>query len=259
MSKNIVSPLLSIITVSFNSAKTIEETINSVLSQKNELIEYIIIDGGSTDQTMSIVEKHKNNIDVVISEADQGIFDAMNKGVAVANGKFISFINSDDYYKKNCLGKIIAILQQKEFDLLYGDLVYINAQREVQRHWVSGQFLIKKLRLLWVPPHPSSFINRELFINLNGFNTKYHLAADYDLFLRALNNIGLKVYYLSEIIVNMRIGGASNASLSNIFKQNIQIANAYKQVFGHYPLLAFVHKLFNRLYQKFKAKTLTGQ
>ena len=249
---NINLPLLSIITVSYNAEPTIEDSISSVLSQKDERIEYVVVDGASTDLTYAIIQRYSNEIDVIVSEPDKGIYDAMNKGVELSSGEYICFLNSDDYYDKDILSDVLSILGGERPDILYGDLTYIDSMGKQKRHWISGTYHVNKLKKLWVPPHPATFLTRALFDDLGGFYTQYKLAADYDLLIRALR-MASKIHYIDKVIVKMREGGATNASVRNIVQQNIEIIQSYHSMYQHYPLFGVMHKIFNRIFQKIRA------
>jgi len=248
-----LKPLITIITVVYNNVGYIGEAIESVLKTSSNDIQYIIIDGGSNDGTIEIVRAYGNKISKFISEPDKGIYDAMNKGLAHADGQFVAYINSDDYYTEGALGKVIDSLKEINPDILYADLDYINNDRTTKRCWRPGKFKADKLRDLWIPPHPTTFIRRETFISLGGFNLFFKLAADYDLLLRGLSTTE-KVYYLNTVLVKMRLGGATNVSWVNIFKQNIEISKSYKLIFHKYPIKQFSLKFFNRFVQIFNAK-----
>jgi len=254
---NSTHPLLSIITVSYNAELTIEDSIRSVLSQKDERIEYIVVDGASTDSTREIIQRYLDEINVIISEPDEGIYDAMNKGVRLSSGEYICFLNSDDYYDNNILSDILLILGRDRPDILYGDLTYIDSMGKQKRHWVSGIYHINKLKKLWVTPHPATFLKRSLFDDLGGFCTKYKLAADYDLLIRALLAAS-NVRYLEKVIVKMREGGATNASVRNIIQQNVEIIQSYYSIYKQYPFFGLMHKITDRIVQKIRVKNVAN-
>ena len=246
-------PLITIVTVVYNGVKYLENTILSIVNQTYNNIEYIIIDGASTDGTVDIIKSYGDKISKFVSEPDEGLYDAMNKGVGLADGEYIAFINADDYYVDGELGKVIEELYEKKPDVLYADLDYIDNERRVKRCWRPGRFRAENLSDLWIPPHPTTFMTRELFTSAGGFNLRFRLAADYDLMLRVLST-SKKVHYLDTVLVKMRLGGVSNISWSNIYKQNLEIARSYNSVFYRYPLLQFLLKVFNRLVQMIRAK-----
>lgn len=248
-----MKPLLSVITVVFNNANYISEAIDSVLNTNRKDVQYVIIDGASTDGTVDIIKSYGDKVSKFVSEPDEGLYDAMNKGVGLSDGEYIAFINADDYYVDGELGKVIKELYEKKPDVLYADLDYIDNERTVKRCWRPGLFRAENLSDLWIPPHPTTFMTRELFTSAGGFNLSYRLAADYDLMLRVLS-MSKKVHYLDTVLVKMRLGGETNISWSNIYEQNLEIARSYKSIFRRYPLLQFLLKVLNRLVQMIRAK-----
>lgn len=208
---------ISIITISYNSVKTIEDTIQSVLSQSYANIEYIIIDGGSTDGTLDILKKYSDKISKVISEPDKGIYDAMNKGVALATGDVVGIINSDDFYvSDSVVANIVKKFEDTSLDACYGDIEYVDrvdSQKKV-RKWVAGEYQKSKLYSGWIPPHPAFFVKREMYTKYGVFNLDFKIAADYELMLRFLFK-GIKIEYVPQKLVYMREGGFSALS----FKQ----------------------------------------
>ena len=219
------NPKISIITVSFNSQSTIKHTIQSVASQDYQNKEYILIDGASTDWTLDIISFLKDKINYFVSEKDNGIYDAMNKGIKVATGEIIGILNSDDFYSNNeVLSKVAKIFEETDCDCLYGDLVYVDKgdARNIVRYWKSGKFSKKKLRMGWMLPHPTFFVKKEIYEKYGLYNIKLKTAADYEMILRLLHNDSIKVEYLPEILIKMRIGGESNSSFINRLKGNYE-------------------------------------
>lgn len=209
-------PRISIITVAFNAQNTIERCINSVLRQKFKNFEYIIIDGGSTDNTRKIINNYRNNIDVFISEPDNGIYDAMNKGIALATGDVVGTVNADDYYADDdVLNSIAKVFTEQDTSILYGDLDYVGQSDKIIRKWRSGMYRRGMFNWGWMPPHPTFYCKKNLFDRLGAYKLNYGSAGDYELMLRFihLNNIG--AYYLNKVLIKMVIGGISNKSLSN--------------------------------------------
>ena len=214
---------LSLITATYNSADIIINAISSVKDQKIDDLEYIIIDGGSTDGTLEII---KDNTDIVskwISEPDKGIYDALNKGLRMASGDIVGFLHSDDNFaNSSILQNIIDSFDKQSIDFLYGDLEYITSAEphKVLRYWKSGNFTSKKLRKGWMPPHPTVYFKRELIEKVGQFDTSYTISADYDWMVRCLTSSEIKVDYIPEVLIKMRTGGASNRSLKNIIKKS---------------------------------------
>lgn len=214
---------VSIITVCYNSAETIENTLISVVSQSYPNIEYILIDGQSTDGTLAIIERYKSKLARVISEPDKGIYDAINKGIQLASGELVGVLNSDDFYVNNSvIEKVVKILQQQHADCVYGDLQYVDRQNTnlVKRNWVSGKYEQGLFYKGWMPPHPTFFIKNDCYKKYGLFNLQLKSAADYELMLRMLHVHQIKAAYLPQVLVKMRVGGKSNISLKNRIKAN---------------------------------------
>jgi glycosyltransferase involved in cell wall biosynthesis len=214
---------VSIITIAYNSAETIEDTIKSIVTQDYSNIEYIIIDGGSTDKTLSIVDKFKDSITTIISEPDKGIYDAMNKGVQNATGDIVGILNSDDIYaNKKVVSCIVKAIGNK--DSIYADLVYVDRDNtdKVNRYWKSGKYKKGVFKKGWMPPHPTFFIKKSCYDQYGTYNLRLKSAADYELMLRMLHKHNISVAYLPEVITKMRVGGQSNVTLMNRLKANTE-------------------------------------
>jgi glycosyltransferase involved in cell wall biosynthesis len=208
---------VSIITATYNSAATLADTIHSVKMQSHPTIESIFIDGGSTDATLNMIQDLQPN-GVVISEKDQGIYDAMNKGIAIATGDIIGILNSDDFYATpDIIEKVVALFESENADAVYGDLDYVDAvnTHKLTRRWKAGAFKRKHFLYGWMPPHPTFFVRRNIYEQYGGFNLGVYTAADYELMLRFLYRYAIKVAYLQQTMVKMRTGGASNQSVRN--------------------------------------------
>lgn len=213
---------ISIITVCFNSAATIADTLRTVDAQTWPNVEHWIIDGGSVDDTLRIVDEHRQPWRHVVSEADGGIYHAMNKGIARATGDYIGFLNADDMFETDGAVAAIAGRAAEGADLVYGDLVYVSAEdtRQVIRHWRSGSFEPASLRSGWMPPHPTVYIRRNLLKQVGGFDTSLIVAADYDLMMRCLVRHHASAAHVPEVLVRMRAGGLSNGSLASILRKS---------------------------------------
>lgn len=212
---------VSLITIAYNSAETIEDTIKSIVAQDYSNIEYIIIDGGSTDKTLSIIDKFKDSITTIISEPDKGIYDAMNKGVQNATGDIVGILNSDDIYADNkVVSSIVEAIGNK--DSIYADLVYVDRDNtdKVTRYWKSGKYRKGIFKKGWMPPHPTFFIKKSCYNQYGTYNLQLKSAADYELMLRMLHKYNISVAYLPEVITKMRVGGQSNVTLLNRLKAN---------------------------------------
>jgi glycosyltransferase len=222
---------ISIITVTYNSAQTLEQTIQSVLSQDYPNLEYIIVDGKSTDSTLTIIEKYRDKISHFVSEKDDGIYYAINKGINLATGDIIGVLHADDFYIKNdVLTGIAETFKMNEADAVYADLYYVdkNNTDKIIRTWKSGSFSPNKFLWGWMPPHPTFFVKKDCYTKYGVFNTTLHSAADYEMMLRLLYKHKIKAAYLPEFIVKMRVGGQSNASLNNRVKANNEDRMAWK-------------------------------
>jgi glycosyltransferase involved in cell wall biosynthesis len=222
---------LSIITVSFNSDQTIADTLRSVDAQTDVDLEHLIVDGASSDDTLAIVSAHAQPWRRVLSERDRGIYDAMNKGIALSQGDIVGFINSDDFYPDcKTLSSVVDVFRDEAVDACYGDLCYVRRARpdQVVRYWRSSKFTPGIFRRGWCPPHPTLFIRRDLYIKFGAFDINYRIAADMELMARFMERHRINARYLPKLIVKMRTGGASNNSLSDIVLQNFEIWRALK-------------------------------
>ena len=207
---------ISIITVCFNSAETIADTMRSVARQTHPDVEHIIVDGASRDNTLAIIRESASRPSRIVSERDAGIYDAMNKGLGLATGEFVGFLNADDMLSgPNAILSIATAAAHAEVDAIYGDLSYVNKDRptEILRYWSSGGFTAKRLRYGWMPPHPTFYVRRSVVQGLGLFDLRFRIAADYDFMLRCLSRPEIRVAYIPEVLVHMRAGGASNRSL----------------------------------------------
>ena len=240
---------ITIITVAYNSARTIEDTIRSVLSQTHQDIEYIVVDGGSTDGTLGIVDKYRGKIARSVSGPDKGIYDAMNKGLALATGEVIGFLNSDDFYAQNSAIETVAqAMQNSELGACYADLVYVkqNKTDQIVRYWRSSPYRAGRFGKGWVPPHPTFFARSSTYAQLGGYDISFPVAADFELMVRFLARHQVPSAYLPRLLVCMRTGGASNGGLGSIIRQNMEIYRALKKnsqpVSPLYPLYKLIEK-----------------
>jgi glycosyltransferase len=210
---------VSIITVCFNSDKTLADTIASVASQDYPDIEYILVDGGSSDNTKAIIQQYAEHVNIFISEPDKGIYDAMNKGLALAKGDVIGILNSDDVLAGNYVISMIAdaFSCHPEIDCVYGDLLYVAADNteKVIRTWKAGPFRPNSFVNGWMPPHPSFYVRREVYMECGFFDLSFPLAADYEFMLRVMLKHKKLSKYIPHVFVRMRTGGVSNNSLLN--------------------------------------------
>lgn len=209
---------LTIITVTLNNRDSVGATICSVLSQSYGAVEYILIDGGSTDGTLEILDSYRDKVTTIISEPDNGIYDAMNKGLRLASGDVIGILNADDIYATNdMLARVASIFETSGVDACYGDLAYISAQDtdHFVRFWKAGDYTRRKLYYGWMPPHPTFFVRKSCYTDFGVYRTDMGSAADYELMLRYLLCHNINMVYIPDVLVKMRTGGTSNASLFN--------------------------------------------
>lgn len=203
---------VSIITATYNSEKTLQDTLISVESQTYQDIEYIVVDGLSTDGTLDLVKRISSRVTKIVSEKDKGIYDALNKGVEMATGDIIGFIHSDDILaRSDIIEKVVSEFERSGAALVYGDLVFIdrNNINRTKRYWRSGSFKKRKISFGWAPPHPSVYMKKSLYRDDGLFDIDFRIAADYDQMLRVLKRDDIKVSYLKDVIVKMRLGGES--------------------------------------------------
>jgi glycosyltransferase involved in cell wall biosynthesis len=238
---------ISIVTVSFNSSATIKDTIESVLAQSYLDIEHIIIDGGSTDDTVTIIKEYGDRIAKVISGPDRGIYDAMNKGVQAATGDIIGMLNSDDYFENdNVLTSVAdAFMRMREIDIVFGNVVFVNPDdlTKVVRYYSSVHFKAWKLRFGWMPPHPATFVKKAVYQQSGLYSLRYRIAADYEMFVRLLLVRKLKFYRVDKVLVRMRMGGVSTANLKSRLQLNREIVMACKANGVYTNLLLVLCKL----------------
>jgi len=207
---------ISLITVAYNAQNTIERCITSVLRQGYKNIQYILIDGGSTDNTTQIINKYKDQIDIFISEPDNGVYDAMNKGIARATGDVIGTLNADDYYSDaDIIDNVATAFADQNMNILYGDLDYVDSNGKIIRKWRSGKYKKGIFNFGWMPPHPTFYCRRKLFEKLGVYKLDYGSAADYELMLRFIHLNNTNAYYLNKVMVKMVIGGISNKNFNN--------------------------------------------
>ncbi len=231
---------ISIITVCFNSAKTLEETILSVSKQTHRDIEYIIVDGASTDNTKEIIHKYSNFITEFISEPDRGIYDAMNKGLAMCTGDIIGILNSDDIYKNTHVLSKVAQAFETSIDCLCTDIeIFKDNPNNVVRYYSCTRWKPWMFRIGHQPPHPGFFVKNECYKNYGNFDTQFKLAADFEILLRLIGKNKCKTAYQPWVSVSMRSGGASQKSLKNIRLANQEDHKALKKN-GYFSLLPMI-------------------
>ncbi|HRD69472.1 MAG TPA: glycosyltransferase family 2 protein [Legionella sp.] len=245
---------ISIVTACYNSEATIRDTLRTIQMQTHKNVEHIIIDGGSTDGTLDILEQNKEHIAHLTSERDNGLYDAMNRGVAKATGDIIGLLNSDDMLAhENVLSNVVKELSKPDVDACFGDLVYVNQNNtdQIVRYWKSSPYKPELIAKGWIPAHPTFYAKREVHDNHGMFfNLDYKLASDYELLLRLLYTHKINVSYIPDMMIKMRLGGTTNKSFKNIINQNKEIMEALKQHnYSYSPMKLIAHKLVDRFQQ----------
>jgi glycosyltransferase len=223
---------ISIITVVWNNKETIKDAIDSVLSQTYKNIEYIVVDGASSDGTVEVVQGYGDKISSFVSEKDKGIYDGLNKGISLATGDFIAFLHSDDLYAgSSVVEDVMKVLESDEsLDGVYGDLIYTpkHDTSKVLRYWKSKEFDSSLLKQGWMPAHPTLILKKEVYEKYGNFDLGFKIAGDYDFMLRVLST-GIKVKYIPEVLYKMRVGGESNKSLKNIMLKSKEDLRALRR------------------------------
>lgn len=223
-------PAISIITPSLNAERVLTESIQSVRNQTVDC-EHILIDGGSSDGTLELVNKESTHFSKIVSEADNGIYAAMNKGIKLASGEIIGVLNADDFYvSENVLEQVLHMFSDPEVDACYGDLEYVARDKpdRVVRRWQSGNFTRQKFFNGWMPPHPTLFFRRTVYDKYGLYLEDFGTSADYEFMVRVFVKHGLEAKYIPHVLVRMRVGGVSNTSITARWKANRNDAFAWK-------------------------------
>lgn len=243
---------ISIITVCYNSAETIAETIDSVIGQSYKNIEYIIVDGGSKDNTMSIIQRYGNSINKLISEPDNGIYEAMNKGVALATGDIVGILNSDDvFYDAGVIKKVAEIFSlNKDIDAVYGNIVFFNTDKsKAVRVWRTKQYSKYYFEKGEVPPHPSLFVKATVYKEAGLYKTDFKLSADQEFLLRILKVKKYNSYFMDAYMVRMRIGGASTMGIKSYLLSTHEIKKAWNANGLNYPIWLYALRPIKKIFQ----------
>ena len=243
---------ISLITVCYNAESTIKQCIQSVISQNFGNLEYIIIDGGSTDNTVRYINEYKDSIHLFLSEPDKGIYDAMNKGIKMASGDIVGMLNADDYFAaEDVLSTVADAFTKQDAGVIYGDLDYVNAQGNVFRKWRSGHYSAGKFNRGWMPPHPTFYCKRDLFYQFGFYSLEYGTAADYELMLRFMHLNRIKAFYIKKVLINMKIGGISNKSFRNRVKGLMFDLKAMRNSGISLPIITLIRKPLRKINQYF--------
>lgn len=249
---------ISIITAVYNQSSHIKDAVESVLSQDYPDIEYIVVDGGSTDGTLDVLKEYEDRIDKFVTEDDEGLYDALNKGILMATGEYIGFLHSDDlFYDSHVVSRIAEELERTNCDLFYADGIFTPSSNPyvVLRDWVSGKFSRWKVKMGWLPLHPTTYIRKSVYLAKDLYDPTYQIAGDTELLIRYLLDKSLKVTYLHQYVVRMRMGGMSTTVWSTRDKWYEDL-NAYGTN-GLSPL-ALIGKRISKLPQMLCNKSFYG-
>jgi len=221
---------VSIVTPVYNEPR-IRHTLESIQAQEGvPELKSIVVDGGSTDETTEIIDEYADQIDTLISEPDEGVYDAMNKGIDRATGDVVGILNSDDRYDgPHVLRTVLDAFEESDADLSYGDLVYVDDDDSVVRYWKSGDFRPRRFYYGWMPPHPTVFVRREVYEQYGRFDLDFPISADYEFLLRVLLKEGVSATYVDDVLVRMATGGQSDASIRNILYANLEVYRAWQK------------------------------
>lgn len=222
---------VSVITICYNAASEIDETIRSVMVQDHADIEHIVIDGGSTDGTQERIERYMECIAHVVSEKDKGVYDAMNKGLRLATGEVVAFVNAGDMMAtRNTVSYMVRAFAEQDADAIYGDALMVdpNDITKVKRFWKGGEYDRANFRKGWMPPHLGTYIRKNAYDRFGRFNTELKVSADYELMFRFLYKHRLRARYVPKVLVRFRLGGVSNRSLAHVWRANMEVYRAWK-------------------------------
>lgn len=249
-----MKPLFSIITATYNAATTLPDTLRSVAGQAYPAVEHLIIDGQSTDDTLDVVRKYGPHVAHVVSQPDQGLYDAMNKGIALATGEIIGILNADDVYAHpQVLAHVAAAFaEDASLEAVYGNLDFVSGNlQKVLRRWRSRPFDATFFEQGEMPPHPTLFVKKSVYSRIGAFNLRYRFGADYEFTLRAMRVHGIRSHWLNETLILMRMGGTTTGSISNILRNNQECIRAWKDNGLRVPLSYFIGKISHRTRQFF--------
>ena len=250
---------ISIITVTYNCVSVLTDCLNSVDSQSHKNIEHIVIDGASTDGTLSLLNSKKDQLSILVSESDDGIYDAMNKGIKLAKGDIVGFLNSDDFYVNNeVISKVVSEFKKEpSLDACYADLIYVNKSNtsKIVRYFKSSEFKQGLFSKGWCPPHPTLFVRRSVYERFGNFDINYRIASDVELMMRFLEIHKIKSRYIPEVLIKMRMGGTTNKNFKNIWAQNQEVLSSFdKNGLSVNRISFFIHKISSRFKQFFIRK-----
>lgn len=242
---------ISIITVTYNSEKYLKQCIQSIKEQTYNDIQHVVIDNNSKDSTLNIINKLKIEDSIIISEDDEGIYHAMNKGIEHSSGDIIGILNSDDFYADQKVLQVVnEIFTDNTVDACYGNLHYVKPEKtdDIVRRWKPGKFKTRSFSKGWIPPHPTFFVRRSVYEDLGKFDTNYKIASDVDLMMRFLEVHKINAVHVDKNFINMRIGGETNKSIKNIIIQNVEILSSLKKNKIRFNFFSF---FFNKAIDRF--------
>jgi glycosyltransferase involved in cell wall biosynthesis len=251
----VTAPLFSIITVVRNAAGTVDDALDSIAAQTWTDREHVVVDGASSDGTLAILERRRADLAVLVSERDAGLYHAMNKGLALASGEFVAFLNADDVYaNERVLDTVARTLRQSGADVVWGDLVYTREDDlgRVVRYWPSEPYREGYLEQGWMPPHPTMFVRRSVLAAIGGFDTHFRYHSDFEMVVRLFRYPGLRSTHVPEILVRMRAGGHTNRSWRNILRGNRESSEIRRRHHLGSAARFFARKLLWRVPQYFR-------
>jgi len=223
---------VSVITVAFNASHTIADTLDSVAAQLHPDIEHVVVDGASTDGTLEVIKRHGQRVSRLVSEPDSGIYDAMNKGLRLATGDIIGFLNADDVYvDPGVLARVAAAMEHDRLDVLFGDAEFVSPERPDKslRRYRSDRFRPDRIAWGWMPAHPALFLRRQVYERFGLFRTDYRIAGDFELVARVFHGDTLKYRHVPEVMVRMRTGGISTGGWRNTLLLNREVLRACRE------------------------------
>ena len=248
---------VSVITVAYNSGKTIRDALQSVLQQTYTDIEYVVVDGCSKDNTLDVIKEYEPLFCGkmhYISEPDRGIYDAMNKGIRMATGDIIGILNSDDvFYDEYAVEKIVCAFESHRVDAVFGNLYFVKQHNldAIVRVWKGSPYTPDAFRRGWHPAHPTFYARRACYVRLGGFDTSFEVSADFELMLRFIEKAHISTFYLDRYLVKLRVGGESTGSLRKMMKGNVNVLRAFKKngirVSWFYPVMRLFPKVIGIL------------
>lgn len=251
---------ISLITITYNSGKTLRDTMHSVLAQTYKNIDYIVVDGDSTDDTLEIIKEYEPKFEGrmrYISEHDNGIYDAMNKGIKMAQGKVVGILNSDDvFFNNDVLMRIVQSFEENDIDCLFANLVFVDSSdtNKIVRRWKGSPYVSKKFFTGWSPAHPTFYVKRAMYEKYGLYDTSLDVSADFELMLRFIAKYKIKTLFLDHYFVRMRYGGESTGSVLRIMKGNKNIIKAFKINGLHVPRTYLIRRLAPKVWNIVRSK-----